>query len=96
MANDPQVSPRALQLISLLGLLLCFVGATYIAYDVYLGLTTGTIHLSRHPVTRNDGGRFWFNLIGELISVLLLLGGVALMAKAFQFSRREMSKPDNK
>ena len=88
MANQPQVSPRVLSLIAAAGFILCLSGAAIIGYDAYLGLTTGTIHLSRNPVTRGDGGKFWFNLIGELCSVAILLGGAALTAKLFALSRQ--------
>jgi hypothetical protein len=93
-SREPNVPPRVLQAVAVFGLLVCLSGAAYIAYDAYLGLTTGNIHLSRNPVSRSDGGRFWFHLVGELVSVVLLLGGVALTGKIVQLSRGEMSHVD--
>jgi hypothetical protein len=84
-----------IQAIAVLGFAVCGAGAAYIAYDAYVGLTTGTIHLARNPVSRSDGWRFWLNLVGELFCVVLLLGCAALTASVFHLSGAKTPNADN-
>lgn len=95
MPNTPQIPPRVLQAIAVLGFAVCVAGAAYIAYDAYLGLTTGTIHLARNPVSRSDGWRFGLHLVGELFCVVLLLGCAALTASVYHLSRPKTPNADN-
>lgn len=82
-------------MISLLLAAACAVslaGAALLAWDLYSGLSGGTFHLVRHPVSREDGGRYAMVSAMEALALLVCLGGAALEFRLFLAFRKRAAE----
>jgi hypothetical protein len=78
-------------MISLLLAAACAVtlaGAVAVAWDLHSGLSGGTFHLVRHPVSRESGGRYVAVAVMEALALLVCIGVAVLEMRLFLVFRK--------
>jgi len=86
--HAPVFSPRTISLIVAAACAVTLAGAALLAWDLYSGLSGGTFHLVRHPVSRESGGRYAVVAVMEALALLVCLGVAALELRLFLVFRR--------
>lgn len=90
--HAPVLSPRMISLLLAAACAVSLAGAALLAWDLYSGLSGGTFHLVRHPVSREDGGRYAMVSAMEALALLVCLGGAALEFRLFLAFRKRAAE----
>lgn len=90
--HAPVLSPRMIGLLLAAACAVSLAGAALLAWDMYSGLSWGTFHLVRYPVSREGGGRYEAVVVMEALALLVCLGVAALEFRLFLAFRKRAAE----